>query len=40
MYQQGTEKTAEQQLTAARAVLKALNSCLQKEGAVARAVQS
>lgn len=31
MYQQGTEKTAEQ-LTAARAVLKALNSYPQKEG--------
>ena len=40
MYQQGIEKTAEQQLTAARAVLKALNSYPQKESAVARAVWS
>lgn len=40
MYQQGTEETAEQQLIASRAVLKALNSCPQKEEAVARAVRS
>lgn len=39
MYQQGTEKTAEQ-LRAARAVLKALDIYPQKERAVARAARS
>lgn len=40
MYQQGTEKTEEQQLTAAKAALKVLNSYPQKERAAARAVWS
>lgn len=40
MYQQGTEKTAEQHLTAARAALKALSSFPQKEEAEAGAARS